>query len=200
MKARTRFLDYSELKTYTESYGRWVEEHIEDSWSAYLLTFMFNQMSGSPKNIADRQLTEIHLIYSWALTRCVRNPRSASNAEKLPKWIAAPDLPVAKSTKSSLKDVTLNEGVHAHAIALIHPDSRSGLSFEELFVNHMGELRSRGSVQRIDVQPITRDPVGVTRYALKAVENGRLSWDAILVLPRSRSELAPRGERVRDGM
>jgi hypothetical protein len=52
-------------------------------------------------------------------------------------------------------------------------------------------LRDRSTLDRIHVIPIDTDPGYVVRYALKALENGRLPYDdCVLVLPKSISELA----------
>jgi hypothetical protein len=55
---------------------------------------------------------------------------------------------------------------------------------------HAGSGRS---IRRIDVRPVAEDHGRVVDYVLKAVLNGRLSYDeAMLVLPRAHSELVQR--------
>jgi hypothetical protein len=134
---------------------------------------------------------EVHRIYSTFLTRVHRNPRTAPTDE-LPALVGAMDLPVHKHAKSSGPIVLCNGGVHVHALMLVPPTSR----LKEFLADHFREKQeeyvgSGRSALRIDVRPVTEDHRRVVDYVFKTVLNGRLLYDeAVLVLPRSRTELS----------
>jgi hypothetical protein len=63
-------------------------------WKLYFVTFMIERLAG-PKIAMRRQLErELERFYGLLLTRTVRNPRSPSRREKLPRLIGFPDRPV----------------------------------------------------------------------------------------------------------
>src|ERR1022692_204175 len=114
-----------------EGYGQWIREKIDQSWEAYILTITFNQIPGSRSSMLNQMKLELESVYATMLSRIVRCPMSAKNAERLPIWIGSPDFPVPKYQKQSLRNVTVNDGLHYHAICLISPDSRLKESLED---------------------------------------------------------------------
>ena len=133
----------------------------------YLLTMMFKHIPGSERTrmtIMARDIQE--RIYPRAVTRCVCNPRSPFQAGRLPIWLGFPDYPVAKKKKSSVHDVTVNDGLHFHAINLIHPESR----LQESFVDHLVKwqdlyVRPERPLDRIHAEEIDSSPGYVVDYA-----------------------------------
>ena len=84
----------------------------------------------SPK--MDRMAEEADRVYSTLLRHVVHNPRSQSQAAKLPIWIVAPDYPVKKqrgmNAKAILAEAKINDGLHlngdhvdAHRYTASHP-------------------------------------------------------------------------------
>lgn len=47
-----------------------------------------------------------------------------------------------------------------------------------------------GPLRRIHAEPIDRTPRKAVRYALKALERGRITFDDLIIFPFSRSELS----------
>jgi hypothetical protein len=134
---------------------------------------------------------EVQRVYSTLLTRVHRKPRTASTDE-LPLLIGVMDLPVYKRDRASGPMVLCNGGLHVHALMLMPPASRLKESLADHFRDKPDLYAGSGrSIQRIDVRPVVSDHGRVVDYVLKTVLNGRLSYDeAVLVLPRSRGELA----------
>jgi hypothetical protein len=168
-----------------------INQRVLYGWQPYLMTFMFNQLPGSPSAVIKQMQGEVERVYATLVTRVVRKPRSPRSADRLPVLIGFADLPVAKREKKQLREVTLNDGLHYHGILLMPARSRmrTGLAFH-FMKYHRLYLRDRSRLDRLHVCPIDTDTGYVMRYALKALENGRLPYDdCVLVLPKSVTEL-----------
>lgn len=172
----------------------WVDLLIREGMKPFLLTFMFNSISGHPRAQLEQMNREIERAYAMLLTRIVRNPRS-KNLGYLdrPIWLCSPDRPVRKRDKINLREVMVNDGLHVHGIALIPINSR--LRDFEQFVYENQEMlaNSRRPLLRFDARPITDTPSRATRYALKGLINHRFDSDTLLVLPRALSEMPSSG-------
>ena len=128
--------------------------------------------------------------YALFVTRVVRKPKTAAAARVLaPIWLCAPDLPVYKRQKQSLRDVVVNDGLHFHVILLLPPWSRLWdvvMHFEELRPIY----RQRAALDRVDVEPIMDRHRYVQGYGWKSILKGRFDVGDGFVLPRALSELA----------
>jgi hypothetical protein len=182
-------------------YTELIEQRVQHGYRPYLITFMFNQLPGSPSAVIKQMQDEVERVYATLVTRVVRKPRSPQSADRLPVFVGFADLPVAKREKKQLQEVALNGGLHYHGILLMPAQSRlrTGLPFHFMKYRRL-YLRDRSRLDRLHVRPIDTDTGYVMRYALKALENGRLPYDnCILVLPKSITELprADPGDQVR---
>jgi hypothetical protein len=155
---------------------------------------MFDQIPGRRGPRGDRMKDEVQRVYSTLLTRVHRKPRTTASDE-LPVLIGAMDLPVYKRDRSSIVSMLRNCGLHFHAIVLLPPVSRLKGSLADHFRdNHLLYAGPTKLVERVHVVPVTHDHERVVDYVFKTVWNGRLTHDdAILVLPRARSELGSAG-------
>jgi hypothetical protein len=176
-----------------EGYTRMITDRLDLGWSCYLVTFMFDQIPGARAAVMDRMKDEVQLVYSTLLTRVHRKPRTAP-ADQLLVLIGSLDLQVYKRDRSSVPDAFRNSGLHFHGLVLMPPVSRLKESLADHFRTNFDLYAGRArSVERIHVEPVTRDPDRVVDYVFKTVFRGRLSHDdAVLVLPRARSELPSR--------
>lgn len=174
-----------DIEVLVQEYARWIEDHIDRGWNPYLLSFMFTPLAGSERAIAQQMERAITAEYSSTLTRVVRNPRSSPD---LPVWVCCSDHLVYKREKITLKDATVNGGLHAHALAIIPPENRLRTNYADLIMGHRLTGRME-ALQRIHVEPITETPDRVVDYAFKNLKRRRISFDDILILPRSRNEL-----------
>lgn len=175
-----------------DGYGRMLSDRIADGWSAYLVTLVFQHFAGARQVVLNRMKDEVQRVYSTLVTKVHKRPKTAP-VDKLPVLIAVADLPVFKwnGTKASS---SCNDGLHFHAILMLPPASRLKESMVEHFQSNADRyLGPKELVDRIHVRPITHDHQRVVDYVFKAVINRRIPYEeAILVLPRTRSELAAR--------
>src|SRR5215207_6446888 len=104
-----------------EAYGEYVADKMDSEWNAYILSLMFRQLRGSRDGIVEQMQRENERVYSTLLTRVVRDPTAEKNQRQLPIWLRCPDLPVPKRAKVDISEVTINDGLHMHAIALEPP-------------------------------------------------------------------------------
>jgi hypothetical protein len=153
---------------------------------------MFKQIRGSRDEIVTEMLKEVERVYGRLLTRIIRQPRSARNAAYLPRWIVCPDVPVPKYKKQSRRDVTLNDGWHVHAVALLPNESRLRTSLDcHLREDQRLYIRPERPLRHVRADLITERADYVTDYALKSYKRGRTTGDEILLLPRAARELVP---------
>jgi hypothetical protein len=175
------------------SYGQFVEDKLNLGWTAYILTLTFRHVSGSFSSVHRRMENELERIYATMLTRLIRYPMSKTVTEKLPIWFGCPDFPVPKHHKQSLSAVTINDGLHYHAICLIPPVSRLKEPLSEHVIAHQGLYARYGTlVSHFQADLIISSPGYVVGYVLKSLAKGRANPDQIIVFPRSRSELEDR--------
>jgi hypothetical protein len=171
-------------------YSQLVTNRIREGWAPYLVTVLFKQIPRRRAAVMQRMTEEVQRLYSTLVTRVHRKPRQAS-ADELPLLVGAFDLPVYKRDKSSSPLVSCNSGLHFHAVVLLPPKSRLGVSLAK----HIGDnadlyCGSKGSIQRIDVRPMVDRYDRVVDYVFKTILSRRLSYDdGVLVLPRVASEL-----------
>jgi hypothetical protein len=184
---RTAFVAKSD---WMSGYAQMVTDRVRGGWSCYLVTFLFDQLPGSRATAIHQMKDRVQGVYSRLVTRVNRKPRNAS-PDGLPVLIGFADLPVYKRDRSSLHNARCNDGIHFHALVLLPPKSR----LKESLVDHLRRneevyARPGMSIQRIHAESVIGDHERVVDYALKTVRRRRISYeDAVLVLPRSRSEL-----------
>jgi hypothetical protein len=171
------------------AYGQWIHDNIENGWDAYFFTFEFNQLPGPPQERLRLMKEYLHRWYGRLVTRTVRNPRSPRSIDLLPKALLVPDYPVPKTSKKTLSQVSINDGIHWHGLVLA---TRLGTRLQEPldvhFRNH-GATYYTKNVRYIAVKPITYTPEYMTGYGMKALKR-RFSADDILIFPRSVTELS----------
>ena len=108
----------------------------------------------------------------------------------LPKAIFVPDVPAYKQSRYTLRDVTVNDGIHFHGVMVVNKQAR----FKEPLHLFMTDPRFYVGTKicRIHVEPITSKVVFATDYAGKAIKRERFPIDDVLVLPMTASELPTR--------
>ncbi len=192
------WITFSKRRELVKSWSSYVEEHVREGWTAYLLTFQFREIGGSAQHVGREMEKELERVYAKLLTRIVRRPHSWMNTNRLPKWIACPDFPVRKLEKTPVGDFCVNGGRHIHAICLIPPKSRLGTPLDEHFEDNASlYIRPRLPLVRLHAKPITETPGNATDYVLTALKSGRALNDDVLVLPRSADEVSERGRNPR---
>ncbi len=175
-----------------DGYVQLAAQRVADGWHPQLATLMFARLSKKHQPLLEQMFDEAERVYRTFVTRVIRRPLSAGSVGDLPIMVAAPDFSVGKSDKP-LAQITLNDGLHLHAILLVPPRSRLPIPVEEHFRLHQAlYVRDRSKLDHVDVRPIEHTVERAVDYALKSVARGRFSTDDILVLPRARAELRGR--------
>jgi hypothetical protein len=170
-----------------KAYGKWVRTWVKKGWDAYLVTFMFHDLSGSKEARISQMHQEISRVYSRLATRMVRKPRSPAWAHLLPKAIFAPDLPVPKKSKISLRDASTNEGLHMHGIVIANRWGRLTSCLDVQFSNERDRY-CIGKIRTIDAERIVQRPRYTAEYALKGMKRTCFDLDHMLILPRTVGE------------
>ena len=169
-------------------YQEFVLDYTRRRWDPFIISFMFNQLPGRRASVLDQMRREIERVYARLATRFDRNPRSLAGLDRLPRMILFPDLPVSKHEKKSIREVSINDGLHYQGIALTPPVSRLQSTVDRHFKNDQ-EKYVNAKLARIHVTPITRDPDYVTDYLAKSFKRGRVSDEDVIILPKAISEL-----------
>jgi hypothetical protein len=181
--------DYSFNST-TALQGR-IQGHaqwIQHSWMLVgmdiFCTVMFNNLPGK----RDTQVIQMHqgvtTLYGRLAKAMVRKRRSPKSAGYFPIAIFSPDLPVPKSRngqKSTIADVSINDGLHSHGIVLANRWGRVQVPLDEYFEENREQYLT-GKIRNVDVRRITHDPGYVAEYALKGLIRRTASDDDVLVL------------------
>jgi hypothetical protein len=187
-----------EVQRLLQGYGSMVRDHMELGWRGYFLSFMFSHIPGSDASRMLEMKKHLGCFYGRLAKASVPKASSPKWSEFLPKIVLAPDLPVPKHSKQRLRDVTINDGLHWHGMALVNPFAPK---LQARLDDHIkANLRKYlvGSIRTIHVKPITFTPENVTGYSLKSLKN-RFSTDEIVIFPRSVSELPAKGPGPRKG-
>ena len=189
------FLTMKQRNELVEGFDAFVQKHMDAGWHAYLVTFMFRQLAGGNSAKINQMKRAVEKWYSTFLTRVVRFTKAKCDK---PILIGMPDLPVAKSgKKSATMDVLVNDGLHVHGILLIPRKSRLTTPLKDHLDAHADTyLGRRDIIERLEVDPIvTKASCKVTDYVFKGLQRG-LSYDDLIVLPKSFSELAKTDRRA----
>ena len=178
----------SDIDCWIQGLPNWMLERMYNGWRPYYVNFMFHPLRGTSSGIVAQMHDGICKgFYSRFCTSFVHNPRSYAEQERMPRLMLFPDRPVWKREKKSLREITINGGLHFNGPMLIPPISR----FRECVMSHIHEKQSRycrRGICRIHVTEI-HDVPGLIDYATKTLKWNRADPDDILILPKSPSEL-----------
>ena len=183
-----------EVRLYIKCFTDLIEKRVTgDGWNAYFITFMFHPLPGSTKAKLQSMKDSVYRFYATFLTRVIRKPKSVFHAGDRPLLFAAPDYPIPKRKRQSPSDFAINDGLHFHGILVVPLKSR-------LKEDLIGHLQSRfltyvkSPLKRIETVLIENRLGFVTDYAFKSVKRNRFSVDDVILLPKSRAEIAPTSE------
>ena len=158
-----------------------IQQYLDQGYQGYLMTMMFNQLSGSEQQKNHQMQVSIEGMYASLLTRMVRNPKKYPSEN--PILIACPDWPVHKHYKVTLSEVITNDGLHYHGILMVPPQCRLKIPVEQHFIENQDYYCRDGILNHIDVRPIAdADAPVVVDDALKGLKTGRLPSDEDLLL------------------
>lgn len=169
-------------------YQKWVRGYVDRGWDPYFISCMFHQLPGSKSSVLRQMSREIERVYSRLVTRFDRNPRSPAGSQRLPVMVLFPDLPVYKRERQTIKDISINDGLHYGGIALTPPVSRFRGTLDAHFREEQDKYVS-DKLARIYVKPIISKATYVMDYVAKTFKRGRVSDEDIIILRRTRREL-----------
>jgi hypothetical protein len=172
------------LKFLIQGHAQWIQNYLDKDWDGYLFTVNFNHLPGKRDTKIIQMHSEVTRLYGRLATRMIRKPRSPKSAPLTPIGIFIPDKPVPKSRKdqkSTIADVSINEGLHMHGVVLGNRWGRIRVPLDQYFEEDAGKY-VKGKISNIDVQRITYEPGYVVDYALKSLLKRTASNDEILVL------------------
>jgi hypothetical protein len=182
-----------------QAYGQWVHDHIAYGWHGYLLSFMFSQIQGSDESRMEKMKTHLGWFYGRLAKASVPKASHPIWSTFLPKVVLAPDFPVPKRSKSKLRDVTINDGLHWHGLVMVNPLAPKLPGTLDVHIKENWRKYLVGSIRTIGVEAITHDPVYVTGYGMKGLKRRSFFEDEILIFPRAVSELPTKGPDPRKG-
>jgi len=194
------YQERSRTKKLISGFGDYIEDQLADQIPVYLVTFMFDHISGSPH----QQLAEMHRIfgniYSPVLTRYVKKPRSSYDlSTRAPIVYVLPDLQKKKGLEKrqpqTIQQVRANDGLHVHSLWFEQSESRSGATLEEIIKRALAV--SGHGVSNHDIRPVTHDPHDVADYVMGSIKRGQHGMDDVLILPRVTTELGAKENRYR---
>lgn len=165
----------------------WITRFVSNGWKLYYMNFMFEPLHGPRSEIVPQMHRTIEKFYGQFCLRFAHNGRADSEQERMPKLWLFPDLPVHKHEKTSLREVTINGGLHFNGPLLIPPVSR----FKECPIKHLAENQDTYAAYGIErIHIVAGDDIsGLADYAIKCIANGKADKDDILVLPRPVKDL-----------
>jgi hypothetical protein len=134
---------------------------------------------------------EIDRVYRTLVPHVERFPTSPAGSKRVPLLVAFPDYPIRKLDRFSTLDVKINEGLHYHAIILVHTESRLKVGLDIHIKEHGSRyVREWDALRTIHIQPIN-DSTAKTAvgYGFKALQWRIPDSDRIFVRPRAVSEL-----------
>ena len=185
-----------------QAWASWIQEVVERQhrggiWYASDLTLMFSHIPGSFQQKWAVMADEADRVYSMLIRHVVHNPRSPSQAAKLPIWIVAPDYPFKKQegmrAKAILAEVKINDGLHLNGIMLMRIDTRLrvtlNMHFDPKGQYYQEYVHDGHPLRRIHVEPVRKTPNVMADYTLKSLKWRIPDLDNVLILPKTLSEL-----------
>jgi hypothetical protein len=179
----------NQIHQLTGGYGQIAIYLAAEGWLPYLLVLKFRHLGGRRSSVIAQMHREAERAYDWILSRVWKHPYAAGRQALLPRWILAPDVPVAKRAKVSVCSDVPNGGLHLQGVAVMPPGSRMREGLDE----HLAREGARycpqgGPLLSVHATPITSDLAYVHEYNFKALQRGRATDDEILVLPHASGE------------
>lgn len=156
-----------------QAWATWIEKveerkHRGGIWYAADITLLFDHIPGNFRRKWAVMADEADRVYSTLIRHVVHNPRSPSQAAKLPIWIVAPDYQVKKhgmSAKAILAEVKINDGLHLNGIMLMRIDTR-------LRVTLSMHLTQKANITRSMYTMVIRSG----EFTWNRLERRRMSW------------------------
>jgi hypothetical protein len=178
------YISTQDIQRIIDGWTQMIQGFVDQGWDAYLVSVLFHQLAGSRKTKIIQMQQEIKRVYNRLGTRMFRNTWSPKWAEYLPIGIFVPDLPVPKSRKgekSTILDVSINDGQHMGGIILANKWGRIQSDLGGHFSKEK-HLYETGKIRSIGMKPITYGLPSVVDYTFKSLKRRTSTMDDVLVL------------------
>jgi hypothetical protein len=181
----------------TGGYGQLAIDLTAEGWLPYLLVLKYRHLGGRREAVIAQMHREATRAYAWILTRVWKHPHAAGVRTLLPRWILAPDEPVAKRAKVGVRSDLPNGGLHMQGVAVMPPGSRLREGLDVHLAREGARYCPQGSpLLSLHATPITSNLAYVQGYNFKALLRGRASFDEVLILPTAASERLSKPRRA----
>lgn len=164
--------------------ARMFEERVTEGWGGYLLSFMFQALSGTRDSKLTRMKGEVERVYYRLQKRTVRYRKNSST--RVPIFFGAPDFSF-DGNKGLIISGESHDGLHFHVAALTPPEARYerrvGTLDAHIQMQIQSYVPSGGILLRLHCQPFTQTYGNAVHYALKG-----LYWfgrDELIILPEN---------------
>lgn len=187
--------DITDLLT---GYKQWIANELAQEWTPYYVNLMFSHLR-LPASMLYSQMADMieKQFYVLLCKKLDRHPNRRGRHNLSPHVLLFPDLPVAKRKKHSLREVTLNGGLHFNGFVSISPQARlRENTLVEHFAVHQAEYLRDG--MRVHAKPLTDNLSGIVAYAMKTIKRGRFDLDQVILLPRTWEERQPSIDQLDD--
>lgn len=174
----------NDIEDIIEGWRRLIMRYLKKGWDAYLVSLLFHEIPGSRDSKIIQMNREIERVYNRLATRMVRKTWSPAHAHNLPKGIFLPDLPVPKirsGQKSTIEDVSINDGLHMGGILLANRRGRIRDNLENHFEQEKAVYKT-GKIRSIGIRQITHDVDKPVDYTFKSLKRRTCTPDDVLVL------------------
>jgi hypothetical protein len=193
--------NYAFQRQLVPALGNWIKYHKEIGWEVYLVTVVFDQLPGHRDSKIQTMFKQIGWVYGRLVTRTTKKHRSAKWAALLPRAVFIIDEPSAKLLRTKRRKQyyknSPNDGLHLHGLIAANRFGKIKDSLDKHFSNHMDEYLI-GSIDEIDVQPITHAEAYTGEYAAKALYRREFTSDCFEVFPKTLGELIDKSPRQPD--
>jgi len=172
------------LQALIQAHTHWIKGFLDAGWDGYLFSVMFHQLAGSRKTMIIQMQQELERVYNRLGTRMVRKTWSPRWAGYLPVGLFVPDLPVPKirkGKKSTIADVSINDGLHMGGIVLGNKWGRVRTGLEKHFQEEEDKYVT-GKIRGINIRRITHDLENAVEYTFKSLKRRTFSPADVLVL------------------
>lgn len=177
------YISDNDVTEIIDAWRQMIVGHLIKGWDAYLVSVLFHEIAGSKDAKKVQMVHEIERIYNRLATRMVRKTWAPEKAQYLPIGIFLPDLPVPKlrsGVKSTIADVSINDGLHMGGILLTSKKAR--IDDLEAHFEQEKDVYISGKVRSIGIRHITHDVDKPVDYTFKSLKRRTCTLDDVLVL------------------
>jgi hypothetical protein len=178
------YINTQDIQSIIDAWTQLIQGFVDQGWDAYLVSVLFHQLAGSRKTKIIQMNQEITRVYNRLGTRMIRDPKSPKWAKYLPIGVFVPDYPVPKfrkETKSTILDVSINDGQHMGGIILANKWGRIRSDLGDHFSDEKDMYETR-KIRSIGIKPITYGLPAVVDYTFKSLKRRTSTIDDVLVL------------------